>query len=640
MARALGLAALAVMAMLPAALAVLDRACPPDLSRMRLLGSEVLDRHGRLVADLPAPGGIRRLDTRPDEVAPVFLTLLLRTEDRRFRHHAGIDPRSLARAALQWVAAGHVVSGGSTLAMQAARLLEPRPRTLRAKLIEMFRATQLEERLGRDGVLEVWLTLAPYGGNLEGVKAGAQAWFGVAPAALDRAQAALLVAIPRRPEELRPDRHPLRAAALRDRLLRGDAAAMAEALPTGRTPFPAHAMQAVRRLPRQPVIRTTLDLPLQTGLKALLAQTLAGMSERVSAAGLIAEAGSRDILAVASGDGSGSRADAMDLTQAVRSPGSALKPLLYGLAFQEGLARPDTVLSDLPRRFGRYAPENYDRTFTAPVTAAEALRRSLNLPAVALLAALGPERFAGWLQTAGARLVLPAGATASLPMALGGGGMRMRTLAALYAALATDGSDRALRLVPDAADPARPLLQASAAALVGDVLTRDFPEGGPEGVAWKTGTSWGGRDAWALGYDAAHVGAIWIGRPDGTAVEGATGLQDALPVLSQLFGLLPPAPREGAPEQAAPMRAPVAVVAETSLRILFPPADAELSMDGPVPLRVMGGRRPISFLVDGQMLASRPVSRVVNWLPTGPGFYMLSVVDADGLADRVRVRVR
>ncbi len=643
--RAPGLLLLIIPALLPAALAVLDRTCPPDLSRLHALGSEVLDRHGRLLADLPAPGGIRRLDTRPDEVAPVFLDLLLRTEDRRFFRHAGIEPRALLRAALQGLAAGRVVSGGSTLTMQAARLLEPRPRTLRSKLIELFRATQLEERLGKTGVLEVWLTLAPYGGNLEGVKAGAQAWFGVRPAGLDRAQAALLVAIPRRPEALRPDRHAARAVALRDRLLGPGDVSRGLPVPDRRLPFPAHAIQAIRRVPladRRPVLRTTLDLALQTGLEALLSRTLGERSDRVSAAALIADAASRDVLAIASGDGSagGVRAGAMDLTQAVRSPGSALKPMLYGLAFQDGLARPDTILSDLPHHFGRYAPENFDRRFTAPVTAAEALRRSLNVPAVLLLSGLGPGRFAGWLQAAGARLVLPPGSVASLPMALGGGGIRMRDLAALYAALATDGADRPLRLLPDAPSPARPLLQASAAALVAGALTRDFPDGGPGGVAWKTGTSWGGRDAWALGFDASHVGAVWIGRPDGTAIEGATGHDSALPVLSQLFGLLPPAPRAAAAEQAVAAGAPISVTAEASLRILFPPPDAELSMDGPVPLRVMGGRRPISFLVDGRPLPSRPSSRTASWLPAGAGFYALSVIDADGLSDRLTVRVR
>ncbi len=617
----------------PPTLAVLDRLCPPDLHRFEQLGSRVLDRHGAVLAELPAPGGVWRLRTAETDVSPLFLRMLLDTEDRRFRAHGGIDLPSLARAAGQWATHGRVISGGSTLSMQAARLLEPRPRTIRSKLIELFRATQLEERLGKSGVLSVWLTLAPFGGNLEGVEAGSRAWFGIGAEHLDAAQSALLVAIPRRPEALRPDRHPARALSLRNRLL-ADTLLQAAPVPTARHTFPALAIQAVSRLPRTPVIRTTLDASLQAGLEALLARSLDGRPDRMGAAALIADIPSRSLLAVASSHG------ALDLTRAVRSPGSALKPMLYGLAFQDGIARPDTILSDLPRHFGRYAPENFDRRFTAPVSAADALRRSLNMPAVTLLAEIGPARFTGWLRSAGLAVKLPRGAEASLPLALGGGGVTMRDLAALYAALGADGTAHALRLLPSDPSPPKPLLQSDAAHLVADVLTRDFPDGGPDGVAWKTGTSWGGRDAWALGVDAAHVGAVWIGRPDGTAVDGATGHDSALPVLSKLFGLVPAAPRTILAAALAGSSAPIAVPVESPLRILFPPPGAELSDDGPVPVRVMGGRRPISFLVDGMPLPSRPVARAASWLPPAAGFYTVSVVDADGLTDRVRVRVR
>ena len=185
--------------------AALDHAFPPDLSRLRAIGTEVLDRQDRPLALLPAPGGVWRFRAG---AAPTLLTnLLIAVEDRRFWYHPGVDPLALVRATAQFVRTGHVVSGGSTLAMQAARLLEPRPRTLRSKLIEMARAVQLEARYGRQGVLDIWLTLAPFGGNLEGMRAGSLAWFGVPPEALEPAQAALLVAIPRRPERLRPDRH-------------------------------------------------------------------------------------------------------------------------------------------------------------------------------------------------------------------------------------------------------------------------------------------------------------------------------------------------------------------------------------------------------------------------------------------------
>lgn len=624
--------ALAIAALLLLASAwTLDRAFPPNLARVDSVGAEILDRQGRLVAVLPAPGGVWRLRTSVADVSRPFLDLLVQTEDRRFWTHPGVDPLAALRAAGQWLRAGHVVSGGSTLAMQAARLLEPRPRTLRSKLIESARALQLEWRFGREGVLGIWLTLAPYGGNLEGVRAGARAWFGTSAAALDPAQAALLVALPRRPEALRPDHHADRAERVRDRVL---AEAVGVPVPTGRLAFPRHAAQAVGALGPGPVIRTTLDLPLQAGLERLAADQLAVLSERVSVALLVADAGTREIRALVSGRwGDDARSGAIDLTRAVRSPGSALKPFLYAMAFQEGLARPETVLTDLPRHFGGYAPENYLRGHAGRVTAADALRRSLNLPAVALLDQIGPLRFAEALRAAGAKPRLPGGADAALPLALGGAGLTMRELAGLYAGLASAHGAGPLRLV--GSRPTAPAPQTEAQRIVADILTQPFPQGGPPGVGWKTGTSWGGRDAWALGFDRTHVVAVWVGRPDGTAMPGATGRALALPLLAQVFGLLPASPR-GAPRPVAMAATP----AESSLRLLFPPPGAVLSGDGPMTLRAMGGRRPLTFLVDGAPLEAAPSRREAGWSPSGPGFYTITVLDADGLAARAPVRVR
>ena len=624
-----------------ALLLALDRLCPPDLSRLAAVGTEVTDRDGRTVALLPAPGGVWRFRTGADDVAPGLIATLIATEDRHFWHHPGVNPLALARAALQDWRAGRIVSGGSTLTMQAARLLEPRPRTLRAKLIEIARAVQLEARFSKRDILGIWLTLAPMGGNLEGVRAGSLAWFATSPRLLEPAQSALLVAIPRRPEALRPDRHPDHARALRDRILAatGGAEFQAAPIPPARTPLPRHARQAVAALAPAPRIATTLDLPLQIALERLADQRLATLPERASLALLVADIPARDIRALASGGfgGGEGRGGSLDLTRAVRSPGSALKPFIYALAFQDGIAGPDTVLADLPRRFGGYAPENFDRGFAGSVTAAEALRRSLNLPAVGLLDRVGPLRFAAMLKAAGVPLRLPAGADASLPLALGGAGLTLRQAAALYAALAADGSAAPLRLRAD--DPAapRPFLQPRGAATVAGVLTQPLPDGGPPGIAWKTGTSWGGRDAWALGFDRRHVVAVWVGRPDGTPLPGATGRALALPLLARVFDLLPPAPRDP-PPPSRPERRPAATA--DALRLLFPPPQAVLSDDGPVVLRAMGGRRPLTFLIDGAPLEADPARREVAWSPPGPGFYRVTVLDADGSAARAGVRVK
>lgn len=612
----------------------LDHAYPPDLSRLQSVSTEVQDRDGRLVALLPAPGGVWRFAATRASVSKSFLDLLIRTEDRRFWSHPGVDPVALVRAAGQWVRAGRIVSGGSTLSMQAARLLEPRPRTLRSKLIEIARAIQLEHRYGKDGVLAIWLTLAPFGGNLEGVRAGAQAWFGTGTATLSPAEAALLVALPRRPEGLRPDRHAALAETLRNRIL---PEAAGEPMPDRRLPFPRHAATAWPRY-GPPVLRSTLDRSLQLGLERQVARWLDATPAPVSIAVVIADVASREIRAIVSGrPANEARGSAIDLTRAIRSPGSALKPFLYALAFQEGVTRPDTVLSDLPHSFGAYAPENYGRTHAGSVTAAEALRRSLNVPAVALLEQVGPELFAAALRGAGAEPRLPRGAAPSLPLALGGAGLTLRELTGLYAGLAAPGPEGGLSLVARPSHQQPPVQAVSTAGqLVGDILTRPFPAGGPAGVAWKTGTSWGGRDAWAFGFDRRHVVGVWVGRADGTPVPGATGLAMALPRLAQVFDLLPAAPRPAPP----PAAARVPAVADTGLRLLFPPPGAVLAAQSPVTLRAMGGRRPMTFLVDGRPLPVVPAQRQTAWVPAGPGFYAVTVLDADGLAARAEVRVQ
>lgn len=640
--------ALSTFWLLAATGALLDWLFPPNLSRMTTVGTEVLDRDGRPLALLPAPGGVWRFRADPRQVSPLLLDLLVTIEDRRFHLHPGVDPIALIRATGQMIRSGRVISGGSTLAMQAARLLEPRPRTVRSKLVEIARALQLQHRYGRQGVLEIWLTLAPFGGNLEGVRAGSLAWFGRPPDMLEPAQAALLVAIPRRPEALRPDRHATRAQALRDRILSfGEAAdhfqhADRPSVPTARIALPRHAPQVVAGMPRRPTVETTLDLPLQVGLERLGRQVLQGLPERASLAMLIADVETREIRALFAGDWRNeARAGTLDLTRAIRSPGSALKPFIYGMAFADGIAAPGVVMADLPHRFGNYAPENFDRDFNGTVTAAEALRRSLNLPAVALLERIGPLRFATEMRLAGAPLKLPPHAAPALPLALGGAGITLRRLSGLYAALAQDGSATPLRLMPDDPTTRRRFLSPRAAHMVADVLTRPLQAGGPRGIAWKTGTSWGGRDAWAMGFDRRHVVGIWVGRPDGTPIPRATGLSLAMPILGRAFTLLPPAPR-AEPPQARPTVAPLADRTDPTegLRLLFPPAGAVLAGDAPVTIRVMGGARPMTFLVDGRPLTTEPMRRDAGWQPDGPGFYHITVLDARGAAVKANIRIK
>ena len=629
---------------------LVGRLDPPPMPKAASWGTEIRDRSGALLGLAPAPGGIWRFQTDPAHVSPLLTQLLVAVEDRRFASEPGIDPRAILRAAGQRALAGHVVSGGSTLTMQVAKLLDPRRRSLSAKALEAARALALWSRLPPDRILGLWLSLAPFGGNLVGVEAASWAYFGKPPGALDAAEAALLVALPRRPEALRPDRHPDAARRVRDRILRlaeqrgllTDAetrAALAEPVPTARQPMPRAVPQLLAAVHHPPVLATTIDAGTEAALAALARSTLDTLPPHVALAVMIADLPRRQLRAVWAGDwGNSARAGAVDLTRAQRSPGSALKPFLYGLAFSDGLAGPETMLADSPRNFGGYTPEDFTDRFAGRVTAAEALRRSLNLPAVGLLARYGAQRFASALAAVGEPLRLPPGAEPSLPIILGGGGQTLRGMMALYAALATDGHVIPITLAPEPPTTGAALLTPETAQTIAAILTRPLPYGGPAtGIAWKTGTSWGDRDNWAMGFDRAHVVGVWVGRPDGTAMDRGSAADHALPVLAAVFGLLPAAPRDPSPA-LQPLSLRVAPDPDP-LRLLFPPEGAVIAGTGPVDLRAMGGARPLSFLVDGAPIPSLPPLRDTEWRPPGPGFYRVTVLDAGGAAAQAAIRV-
>lgn len=636
---------LVTLAFLAGALTALDRAFPPDLSRLSAPGGVVRDAQGRVLALRATKDGVWRLTTRVQDVSPFFVQLLIAVEDRHFYNFPGVDPLAALRAVWQALWADHVVSGGSTITMQVVRLLHPAPRTLSAKMIECLRALQLSERFDKREILSMWLSLAPFGGNLVGVEAASRAYFGEHAPELDPAQAALLIALPRRPEALRPDRYPAAARRVRDRIVMlGERqgllnaaqarAVLAEPVPTHRLPMPDDVPLLFSR--RGGTVDTTLQQPLQRALHLLGENQLQHLPPRVSLAVLVADLRTRAVLAAFPNDvGNADRAGALDLTRTVRSPGSALKPFLYALTFEDGLAGPRSLLPDAPQQFMGYAPEDFSHRFSGRVTAAEALQRSLNLPAVTLLARYGPHRFVGQLTRDG--LLLPPRATGSLPVILGGAGITPGHLLALYCALATDGRVAPLRFTSSEPGGDHVLLSPATAEEVAAILTRPFPGGGPEGIAWKTGTSAGNRDSWAIGFDRKHAVAVWIGRPDGSARPGEAAADTAVPVLMHVFGLLPAAPRAMPPPVAS---VSLAVVPELDpLRIISPPSAAALEAGHDIMLRAVGGERPLHFLVDGAPIASTPALRETEWVPPGPGFFHVSVLDAAGHFAETSLRI-
>lgn len=662
--RALALAALALGG--AALLAV-----PPDLGRYRERSTVVLDADGGLLRPFAVAGGAWRIATAAEDVDPLYLAMLKTVEDRRFGLHPGVDPLAAARATAQAATHGRIVSGASTLAMQAARLTDPRPRTWAAKVSESLRALRLTAHLGRDGVLGVYLTLAPFGGALEGATAASLAWFGKPPSHLSPAQAALLVALPQSPERLRPDRHPDAARAARDRVLARAAAAgliaddvaraaQAEPVPTRQAALPMHAPHLAQRLaaaaPPGAEIRTRLDGGAQRALERLARGWPLEPGADIAAI-VVANADRRVVAHLGSADWKRRK---LDLSQALRSPGSALKPFVYALAFDDLALHPGTLIDDTPRRFGDWRPRNFDRDSHGAVTAREALQRSLNQPAVQVLDRVGPARFALALRAAGVRLALPEGALPDLPLALGGVGVRLEDLAMLTAALADDGRALPLAFLADAA-PARPvaLVGAAAARAVIDILEdAPAPPGlarrgidRPRRIAFKTGTSYGFRDAWTIGASADYTVAVWVGRADGAPRPGITGIAGAAPLLFRIFDLLPPErgprPPPAEPEHALLRDPPPAGLARLDppdagprraapLRVLFPPDNAVVeSLPEGVGLSAEGGRPPYRWAANDRPLAGEPRF----WQPDGNGFARLAVTDADGRRAAVTVRV-
>ncbi len=653
---------------------------PAPLGKELDYSHAVLDRNGTLLRAFATKEGRWRLPATEKEVDPRFLRLLLAYEDKRFRSHHGVDPQALGRAGWQLLSTGHILSGGSTLTMQVARLLEPREhRNLTAKLRQIARALEIERALSKTQILSLYLSLAPYGGNLEGVRAASLAYFGKEPRRLTLGEAALLVALPQSPELRRPDRFPERATVARDRVLDRAAAAgtvprdeivraKAEAVPRERRPLPLlaphSAEQVVAAEPDTRVHRLTIDGSLQRSLEDLARERARAVGPQISVAILAVDNASGEVRArVASADYfDARRAGQVDMTQALRSPGSTLKPFIYGLGFEDGLLHPETLIDDRPVRFGDYTPENFDQTFQGTVTVRRALQLSLNVPAIAVLGKVGVNRLSARLRDAGATLVLPTGEAPGLAMGLGGVGIRLNDLVMLYTGLARGGS--ALPLVERAgaaAAASHRLLDAVAAWYVGNVLIgAPPPENATAGrIAFKTGTSYGYRDAWALGFDGRMTIGVWVGRPDGAPVPGLVGRACAAPILFDAFARAASAPAllAAAPNGvifATTSRLPpplqrfrpdgsIGTMSEPP-RIMFPPDGARLEMSGlkadAMPVKIAGGSGPLIVMVNGVPLPAPEGRRTLFFTPDGPGFVRLTVMDGRGAADSVMVRVQ
>jgi penicillin-binding protein 1C len=682
------LAILAALLAAPIAIyhAAMARLGPPPLDSARVVSKLVLDRNGNLLRPFTTPDGVWRLPVTTAEVDPRYFKLLFAFEDKRFHEHGGVDGFALGRAVWQFIRHRGPISGGSTLTMQAARLLDNRPtHSYRAKFGQMFRAWQLEGMMSKDEVLELYMRLAPFGGNIEGVRAASLAYFGKEPRRLTLAEAALLVALPQSPERRRPDRNAEEARKARDRVLDRAAGAgvitAAEAhfakqqkVDGARHNFPALAPHLSERLAgtwNKDVIKLVIDGRLQAGVEAVVNNHATAAGPRLSAAAMVIDHASGAVLAHV---GSANYFDhdrngPIDMTLAIRSPGSALKPFIYGLAFEAGNAHPETTIQDRPVRFGRYAPENFDDVFHGTVSVRQALQLSLNVPAVKLLAAVGPARLSSRVRAAGFDIDVPR----NLSVALGGVGLQLEQLAGMYTALARGGEPVPLHFIDGDLQlrhlPSEPLLRPAAAWYIADILRGAPPpahaKGG--GIAFKTGTSYGYRDAWAAGFDGKHVVVVWLGRSDGSSTPGLTGLIKAAPMLFDIFAQIGPerVPLASAPgsaikatnaalpppliefREADSSAAPQPGQADPPVHIAFPPDRAELELAQgsggsalPLAFKAEGGMLPLTWLVNGAPIETAPHRREAFWTPSGEGFVNLSVIDSAGNVDRITVRLR
>ncbi|HXC56721.1 MAG TPA: penicillin-binding protein 1C [Rhizomicrobium sp.] len=685
---------LALFALFGAACAVAtaDVANPPDMTRAVHVSPEVVDAKGTLLRAFLTDDGYWRMKTTVRDVSPRYLAMLKAYEDQRFEAHSGVDPLAILRAVFQFLTSGHIVSGGSTLTMQVARLLEPpKSRGIATKLFQMLRAIQLEERYSKDEILSLYLTLAPFGGNLEGVRAASLSYFGKDPSQIDLSEAALLVALPQSPVKQRPDRHAIRAARGRDKVLarmvsegivtQGDAdVARREGVPFARQAMPISAPHLAMRLKLRTHatrIVTTLDAALQAAVERLAAQEQPYFGAGTALAIVVVDNRTRNVLAYMGGVNYWGATGQIDLAQRSRSPGSALKPFIYGLAFDNLILHPASLMSDAPTMFGDYAPKDFEGTFQGAVSARDALRMSLNIPAVMVLDRVGPLAFTTTLENAGARLAFPAGdATPSLPVALGGLGISLADIAMLYSGIANGGTARGLRYVvgtPDAPDhrlfgpvAAFYLKQILRGVALPDGWAMGQGLGGQRAIAFKTGTSYGYRDAWSVGFSNDYTVGVWVGRADGSPRAGHVGRESAAPILLKTFELLPADKQADAPPPAAAIltnandqlppsmrlfrreTAP-APARETTLpppTIAFPPNGTVVPLpldsakDRSIVLKADGGKAPLTWLVNGQLLGNFDRFQPVLYVPDGEGLARITVVDAQGRSDTSQVRFK
>jgi len=529
----------------------------------------ILDRYGKPLRFFLASDDRWRFYTSLQEIDPNMIKALIAYEDQWFYFHPGVNPFSLLRALLQNYRAKEIVSGGSTLTMQLARMLEQRPRTYKSKIIEILRAIQLECRFSKKDILTFYFNMAPYGGNIQGIATASWFYFGKAPDRLSPSEIALLVSLPQSPEERRPDLHPASAKKGRDRVLlrllqkgliseEDYQRAIQTEVPAKRQDLPMIAPHLAEMLKNRAGsngrVVSTIDRNLQILCEQKLKNHIAKLRQRGIKNGsiVVIENQSRNVRAlVGSPDFFDIQSNGQVNTAiAPRSPGSTLKPFLYARGLDEGLVSPELLVPDVPSKYADYEPENYDDTYRGMVSVKDALINSLNVPAVAIEAQLKDKGIYSILKKAKFKSIQKDRSYYGLAIILGGCGVNLLELTNLYATLATNGIFKPYRiLLSDQVSEGEQFFSRAASYIISDILSQvkrpDFaneliPSSSLPLIAWKTGTSYGRKDAWSIGYDPTWTIGVWIGNATGEGNPELVGALSAAPLLFEIFDALEP----------------------------------------------------------------------------------------------------
>ena len=632
----------------------------------------VEDRTGRPLLQLVGDDGQWRFPIPLDEMSPWIMQATIAAEDERFHEHSGVDTTALLRAVLQNLYAAEVVSGASTISMQLCRMVDDRPRTITAKLIETSRAIQIERRYSKSEILEHYLNIAPYGGNVRGIKAASLRYFQKSAGNLSLGEAALLAGLPKSPTRFRPDRYPERARIRQAYVLRrmrevGMISSRQEQLARSwqvdcRSESAQHdndqrsagnfrqsgahaAWLGLRRRPEGG--RTTINPTCQTTAESLVNHHLADLPAGSDIAVVAIDIVNSEIVAlVGSADFSDPVDGQVNGVLARRSPGSTLKPFLYATAFDARRLNADSVVHDSAIERGGWRPDNFDRTFQGQMTVADALRESRNVPAILLLEALGTSRCIAVLEAAGVRFPKNAEQLGGLAIAVGAIETTLLDLTNAYATLGRKGRFAKPRLFVDEILEPRAVLSESACQTVNAILasTERVPRG-CEGVPssqlpwfmWKTGTSSGRRDAWAVGHNGRFAIGVWVGRFSGAGHEAFLGREAAEPLLTRLFTsqLFRTTNVPETPETIlVDRRLKLMPDSSCSTPVIVSPASRSewLCADGNsalIPLAVRNVEK-VTFFLNG-----RPMPEMSNSLDLKPGSYELRCVAGNGSSTAV-----